>query len=60
MAASEFSKAGAPSNQSGLKEIHFWKSFPMLDAHNSYLQLRTDNSSSMKDSAPATHPKACV
>lgn len=54
MTASEFSKAGEPSNQLGLKEIHFCKSFPMLDAHNSHLQLRTDNSSSIKDRAPAT------
>lgn len=54
----DFSKAGEPSNQLGLKEIHLKKSLPMLDEHNSHLQLRSDNSPPIKRSEPAIYPKA--
>lgn len=60
MTAFEFPKAGEPSNPLGFEEIHLEKSFPMLDEHNSHLQLRTDSSPSVKEKASATCPNACA
>lgn len=44
--ASEFSRAGEPSNPLGLEGIHFEKIFPRLGEKK---QLRTDSSSSIKE-----------